>query len=86
MKHKLLILFFISFNSYAQISSFPLDSITSIVKRIKLPQIPSFKIEITKLGAKGDSISDAKPAFDKAMLLCKKNNGGTIVVPKGFLP
>ena len=83
MKHKLLILFFISFNSYAQISSFPSDSITSIVKRIKLPQIPSFKIEITKLGAKGDSISDSKPVFDKAMALCEKNNGGTIVVSKG---
>ena len=39
---------------------------------------------MTKLGAKGDSISNAKPAFDKAMALCKKNNGGTIIVPKGI--
>lgn len=84
MKHKLLILLLFSFNGFAQISSFPSDSIASVVKRIQLPQIPSFKIEVTKLGAKGDSISDSKPAFDKAMALCKKNNGGTIIVPKGI--
>jgi polygalacturonase len=84
MKHKLVILLLFSFNGFAQISSFPSDSIASVVKRIQLPQIPSFKIEVTKLGAKGDSISDSKPAFDKAMALCKKNNGGTIVVPKGI--
>ncbi|HEX9152299.1 MAG TPA: glycosyl hydrolase family 28-related protein, partial [Flavobacterium sp.] len=83
MKHKLLIFLFISLNCLAQNSSFPSDSVDSIVKRIQLPQIPSFKIEVTKLGAKGDSVSDAKPAFDKAMALCKKNKGGTVIVPKG---
>lgn len=83
MKHKLLILVLISFSSFAQNSSFPTDSVNSIVSRIQLPQIPTYRILVTKLGAKGDSISDSKPAFDKAMALCKKNNGGTIVVPKG---
>lgn len=83
MKHKLLIFVLISWSSFAQNSSFPSDSVNSIVSRIQLPQIPSYRILVTVLGAKGDSISDAKPAFDKAMLLCKKNNGGTIVVPKG---
>ena len=39
---------------------------------------------MVKLGAKGDSITNNKAAFDKAMALCKKNNGGTIVVPKGI--
>jgi polygalacturonase len=58
--------------------------VDEIIKRIQLPTTPSFKIEVTKLGAKGDSISNAKPAFDKAMALCKKNNGGTIIVPKGI--
>ncbi|MFV8326705.1 glycoside hydrolase family 28 protein [Flavobacterium sp. ZS1P14] len=83
MKHKLLIFLLISLNCLAQNSSFPSDTVDSIVKRIQLPQIPSFKIEVTRLGAKGDSISDAKPAFDKAMALCKKNKGGTVIVPKG---
>ena len=83
MNHKLLIFILISFSSFAQNTNFPSDSVNSIVRRIQMPQIPSYRILVTTLGAKGDSISDAKPAFDKAMLLCKKNNGGTIVVPKG---
>ena len=83
MKYKLLLLLLVSLNCFAQNNSFPSDSVDLILKRIQLPQIPSFKIVVTELGAKGDSISDAKPAFDKAMALCKKNNGGTIVVPKG---
>ena len=83
MKQKLLILLFISIHCFAQNSSFPSDSVYSIVNRIQLPQIPVYRILVTTLGAKGDSITDAKPAFDKAMSLCKKNNGGTIVVPKG---
>ena len=83
MKHRLLFFLLISFSCFAQNNSFPSDKVDAIVKRIQLPQIPSFKVVVTKLGAKGDSISNAKPAFDKAMALCKKNNGGTIVVPKG---
>lgn len=83
MKCKLLIFLLLSLNCFAQNRSFPSDTVDAIIKRIQLPQIPSFKIEVTKLGAKGDSISDAKPAFDKAMALCKKNNGGTILVSKG---
>lgn len=83
MKQKLLILLFISIHCFAQNSSFPSDSVHSIVSRIQFPQIPVYKVSVTSLGAKGDSITDAKPAFDKAMSLCKKNNGGTIVVPKG---
>jgi len=84
MKYKLLVFLLVSLNCFAQNSSFPSDSVDAIVKRIQLPKIPSYKITVTKLGAKGDSISNAKPAFDKAMALCKKNNGGTIIVPKGI--
>lgn len=83
MKHKLLFFLLISLSCFAQNNSFPSDKVDAIVKRIELPQIPSFKVEVTKLGAKGDSVSNAKPAFDKAMALCKKNKGGTIIVPKG---
>lgn len=84
MKYKLLFFLLVSLNCLAQNTSFPTDSVDAIVKRIQLPTIPSYKIVVTKLGAKGDSISNSKPAFDKAMALCKKNNGGTIIVPKGI--
>ncbi|NDP26877.1 MAG: glycoside hydrolase family 28 protein [Flavobacterium sp.] len=84
MKFKLALLFLISFCCFAQNDSFPSAKVNEIVKQIQVPKFPSFKIEVTKLGAKGDSISNAKPAFDKAMALCKKNNGGTIIVPKGI--
>ncbi|HSD05739.1 glycoside hydrolase family 28 protein [Flavobacterium sp.] len=83
MNYKLIILFLFSSFCFAQKNDFPSDKVNEIVKRIQLPTIPSYKIEVTKLGAKGDSVSNAKPAFDKAMALCKKNNGGTIIVPKG---
>nr|WP_315196838.1 glycoside hydrolase family 28 protein [uncultured Flavobacterium sp.] len=84
MKFKILIIFLLTIPCFAQKNDFPSDKVDEIVKRIQLPVIPSFKITVTKLGAKGDSISNAKPAFDKAMALCKKNNGGTIIVPKGI--
>ena len=84
MKFKLALLFLISFHCFAQNNSFPSDKVDQIINRIQLPKFPSYKILVTKLGAKGDSISDSKPAFDKAMALCKKNNGGTILVPKGI--
>lgn len=60
------------------------DSIDKIVKRIQVPQFPNHVVLVTKFGAKGDSISNSKPAFDKAIANCKKHNGGTIVVPKGI--
>jgi polygalacturonase len=84
MRYKFILIFLFSLHSFAQEKAFPTDSVDAIIKRIQLPVIPSYKIEVTKLGAKGDSISDSKPAFDKAMVLCKKNNGGTIIVPKGI--
>lgn len=82
---KIRILFFLlhSLCAAAQQNSFPTDSVTAIINRIQLPKIPNYKINVSKLGAKGDSISNDKPAFDKAMALCKKNKGGTIIIPKG---
>lgn len=84
MRIKFFVLFFICFTSFAQKNSFPSDSVDAIVKRIQLPKIPAYKINVSKVGAKGDSVSNDKPAFDKAMALCRKNNGGTIIVSKGI--
>ncbi|MBF4494425.1 glycoside hydrolase family 28 protein [Flavobacterium sp. JLP] len=83
MKFKCIIFLLISLSSFAQNNEFPSAKVDSIVNRIQLPVFPSYQINIAKLGAKGDSISNNKIAFDKAMVLCKKNNGGTIIVPKG---
>ncbi|WP_029273491.1 glycoside hydrolase family 28 protein [Flavobacterium sp. KJJ] len=83
MKFKCIIFLLISLSSFSQNNEFPSAKVDSIVNRIQLPVFPSYQINIAKLGAKGDSISNNKIAFDKAMVLCKKNNGGTIIVPKG---
>lgn len=79
-------LFFILFScfSFAQNSEFPTAKVDSILSSIQLPVFASYQINIQKLGAKGDSVTNNKAAFDKAMALCKKNNGGTIIVPKGI--
>lgn len=84
MNIRYFIFLLISWASFAQQNEFPSAKIDSIVKRIQLPVFPSYQINVLKLGAKGDSITNNKAVFDKAMALCKKNNGGTIVVPKGI--
>jgi polygalacturonase len=83
MNFKCLIFLLFSLGSFAQQNEFPTAKVDSIVNRIQFPVFPSYQINILKLGAKGDSITNNKAVFDKAMALCKKNNGGTIIVPKG---
>lgn len=58
-------------------------AIQEIVDRIQLPVIPDYNVSVTKFGAKGDSVSNNKKAFDKAMKALEKRKGGTIRVPKG---
>ena len=84
MNFKCLIFLLISFASFAQHTEFPSAKVDAIVNRIQLPVIPSYQINVLKLGAKGDSVTNNKAVFDKAMALCKKNKGGTIIVPKGI--
>lgn len=57
--------------------------IERIVNRVELPSIPKYVVKVTQFGAKGDSVTNCKLAFDKAMKACLKRKGGTIVVPKG---
>ena len=56
----------------------------AILANIKAPAIPTYTINIKSLGAKGDSIKDCKPAFDKAFAKAKKKGGAKIVVPAGI--
>ena len=83
MNIRLFFLVLFSTVSFAQDNKFPTAKVDSIVNVIQLPKIPSYEVNVAKLGAKGDSVSDSKPFFDKAMALCKKNKGGTITVSKG---
>lgn len=84
MNIRLLFLLLFSVIAFAQENKFPTAKVDSIINIIQLPKISSYQVSVAKLGAKGDSVSNSKPFFDKAMALCKKNNGGTIVVPKGI--
>jgi polygalacturonase len=54
-----------------------------IERSIVTPSIPEYVVRITQFGAKGDSLTNCKKAFDRAMKACKKRKGGTILVPKG---
>ena len=59
-------------------------AIDEITDRIKLPSIPDYSVSVIKFGAKGDSLTNNKRAFDRAMKALKKRNGGTLRVPKGI--
>jgi len=55
----------------------------AILKDITGPEISDHVVLLTGFGAVGDSATDARPAFEKALLACKEKNGGRIVVPAG---
>ncbi|MGG5485525.1 glycoside hydrolase family 28 protein [Gaetbulibacter sp. PBL-D1] len=79
-----LFLFLITVHLKAQVHYNRDSIVASIESQITLPVIPEYRILITNFGAKGDGLKDCKSAFDKAMKACSKQNGGTIVVPKGI--
>jgi len=56
----------------------------AILKDIQVPPMPASILSILAFGAVGDSVSDCKPAFDKALAECKRLNGAKIVVPAGI--
>jgi len=60
-----------------------LEKRDEILKNIIPPKISSNILPLTDFGGKGDSITDNKPAFDKAIKASKDKNGGKIVVSAG---
>lgn len=54
-----------------------------ILQNIIPPKISTYTLLLTDFGAKGDSSTDCKPAFDKAIKVCKEKNGGKIIVSAG---
>lgn len=58
-------------------------TIESVLKNISDPVIPDFTLNVKDFGAKGDSATNDKPAFDKAILAMNGKGGGTLLVPAG---
>ncbi|MFM2293423.1 MAG: hypothetical protein RIS29_3236, partial [Bacteroidota bacterium] len=56
----------------------------SILSQIHEPAQPVYTVSILKYGAKGDSVTDCKPAFDKAFREGIRRGGIKIVVPAGI--
>ncbi len=79
----ILIFLFCSCKPHQERKVSPAEKLKEILSNIKAPQISSNQIILTNLGAKGDSATDCKPAFDKAMAACKTKGGCRVVVPAG---
>ncbi|MHC4741521.1 MAG: glycosyl hydrolase family 28-related protein, partial [Planctomycetota bacterium] len=59
------------------------DLLPEILARIVPPKFPDRDFDVTDYGARGDGVTDCKPAFDKAIAACTRAGGGRVVVPKG---
>ncbi|PRD57357.1 glycoside hydrolase family 28 protein [Sphingobacterium gobiense] len=55
-----------------------------ILSLITPPSLSTNLIDLQDFGALGDSLTDNKPAFDKALEKCKSLGGGRIIVPPGI--
>lgn len=61
----------------------PPDSKEEISNRIIAPNFSEQTFNILDFGAVADSISDSKPAIDKAIQACKSKGGGKVIIPAG---
>lgn len=86
MKTKLIsfvFLFVIAFYACQPKPEARLDSKENILSRIKAPEFKKDTFRITDFGATGDSLTDCKPAIDKAIQACVQAGGGTVLIPAG---
>jgi polygalacturonase len=60
-----------------------MPSVDAILSRITIPQFPSNELLLTDFGAKGDSSTNNKPAFDAAISKLTALGGGQLTVPPG---
>ncbi len=56
----------------------------AVLKSIAPPTPPADLVVMTAFGASGDSVTNCKPAFDKALSLSKNKKGLKIIVPQGI--
>ena len=80
----LLFIFILSSCNNVNQTSYRLAKRDAILRNINPPVLPANTLSILSFGAKADSITDCKPAFDKAMTECTKLKGAKIVVPPGI--
>ncbi len=59
------------------------ETVERIVARIQAPVFANAAFSVADFGAVGDSATDCKPAFDKAIAACAQGGGGSVVVPAG---
>jgi polygalacturonase len=59
------------------------DAVPAILQEIKPPTFPDRDFPVTAHGAKGDGVTDCRPAFDKAIAECSAAGGGRVVVAEG---
>lgn len=63
--------------------SYPVSKRDAILRQIIPPEIPQKTISILDFGAVPDSVTDCKPALDKAIKSCLANLETRIIVPPG---
>lgn len=76
--------FFFSCNRSSEKSLSRGQKLENVLKSIVPPKISENILLLTDFGAVGDSLTDNKPAFDKAIQACKDQNGAKIIVPAGI--
>jgi polygalacturonase len=61
----------------------PWAEAAAIRARIHPPVFPDHDVQVVDHGAKGDGITDCRPAFARAIAACHEAGGGRVVVPAG---
>ncbi len=74
----------LAFLASCQSKPLQLDSKEAILARIIQPEFPDTTFVVTDFGALGDSVSNNKEAFEKAIQTCHEVGGGTVFVPAGY--
>ena len=59
------------------------SELSTILNRIKPPEIPAKTFNVQTFGAKGDSVTNDLPAILKAIATCADEGGGKVVIPGG---
>ena len=80
----LILLIISSCNNSATENQSRIQKRDQILSLITAPSLSTNLINIKDFGALGDSLTDNKPAFDKALQKCNALGGGRIVVSPGI--
>jgi polygalacturonase len=59
------------------------DQVPGILERIVPPTFPLRDFDIRSYGARGDGVTDCRPAIAAAIAACNHSGGGRVVIPEG---